>query len=147
MIQLIARRACRSAAESEEIAQIVALDAIMAMESNSRIEPSLPWIETLIEAARKRELRHRTNERRLQAKLENDPVDLRDCGADPEAHVFAEDVVARISELPDDARAPLQMIVLEGLTYREAAARMGAPIGTVMSRLARARAHLSAMCV
>ena len=41
-------------------------------------------------------------------------------------------------------RAALLLVVLEGLSYRELANIQGVPIGTVMSRLARARAHIRA---
>ncbi len=42
-------------------------------------------------------------------------------------------------------RQILLMIGVEGLSYREAADELNMPIGTVMSRLARARAHLRAV--
>jgi RNA polymerase sigma-70 factor (ECF subfamily) len=44
-----------------------------------------------------------------------------------------------ISRLPDDFREVLILRELEDMSYREIAEITGAPIGTVMSRLARAR--------
>lgn len=44
-----------------------------------------------------------------------------------------------IDNLPEDQRAVLLLVVGQGLTYQEAAATLQIPIGTVMSRLARAR--------
>ncbi len=48
-----------------------------------------------------------------------------------------------IAGLPLALRETLLMRVLSGLSYREIAAATDAPIGTVMSRLARARAALA----
>jgi RNA polymerase sigma factor (sigma-70 family) len=45
-------------------------------------------------------------------------------------------------ELPDEQRAALHLVAIEGLTYTEAAATLGIPVGTLMSRIARARAAL-----
>jgi RNA polymerase sigma-70 factor (ECF subfamily) len=45
-------------------------------------------------------------------------------------------------ELPESQRAVLHLVVLEGLSYQEAAATLGIPLGTLMSRLGRARAAL-----
>ena len=47
-----------------------------------------------------------------------------------------------LAELPDEFREAIVLRELEGLSYREIAAVTGAPIGTVMSRLARARERL-----
>ena len=49
---------------------------------------------------------------------------------------------ARSRTLVDEQRTALLLVVLEGLTYREVAEVQGVPIGTVMSRLARARVQI-----
>ena len=46
--------------------------------------------------------------------------------------------------LPEDQRALLALVVLDGYSYREASETLGIPIGTVMSRIARARQALIA---
>lgn len=46
--------------------------------------------------------------------------------------------------LPDDQREALSLIALEGLTYSEAAKVASVPLGTLMSRVARARENLRA---
>ena len=48
----------------------------------------------------------------------------------------------RWRSLVDEQRTALLLVVLEGLTYREVAEVQGVPIGTVMSRLARARVQI-----
>ena len=47
-----------------------------------------------------------------------------------------------VAELPEDQRAVLALVAIDGLSYKDAAGALGVPIGTVMSRLARARAKL-----
>ena len=44
--------------------------------------------------------------------------------------------------LPEEQRAALHLVTIEGLAYQEAADVLGIPIGTLMSRLGRARAAL-----
>ena len=66
---------------------------------------------------------------------------------DPEAALIAledgERVRQAIAALPSPLRETLVMRDINGLSYRDIAEATGAPIGTVMSRLARARAALA----
>jgi RNA polymerase sigma factor (sigma-70 family) len=57
----------------------------------------------------------------------------------------AEEVRAAIESLPAEFREAIVLRELEGLSYKEVAAVAGVPIGTVMSRLARARGRLELM--
>jgi RNA polymerase sigma-70 factor (ECF subfamily) len=54
------------------------------------------------------------------------------------------DISNALESLAEEQRTALLLIVLEGLTYREVADVQGIPIGTVMSRLARARMQIKA---
>ena len=47
-----------------------------------------------------------------------------------------------MASLPEEQRSVLALVAIEGLGYQEAAAVLEIPVGTVMSRLARARARL-----
>jgi RNA polymerase sigma-70 factor (ECF subfamily) len=47
-----------------------------------------------------------------------------------------------LQALPEDQRATFVLVVVEGLSYREAADLLEVPVGTVMSRLARARGRI-----
>ena len=48
-----------------------------------------------------------------------------------------------IAALPDDQRAVLMLVTVDGLSYQEAAQALNIPLGTVMSRLSRARIRLA----
>jgi len=52
------------------------------------------------------------------------------------------DILAAVGQLPDDQRGLLLLVSIEDVSYAEAARILDIPIGTVMSRLARARARL-----
>jgi len=62
--------------------------------------------------------------------------------ADQEDHIRAQDILSAVDKLADDHRALILLIGVEELTYEEAAAVLDIPIGTVMSRLSRAREKL-----
>jgi RNA polymerase sigma-70 factor, ECF subfamily len=52
-------------------------------------------------------------------------------------------VRAAVDQLPGDQRELVALVMLDGFAYREAAAMLDIPIGTVMSRLSRAKAALA----
>ncbi len=56
--------------------------------------------------------------------------------------VNAESLHGALEKLPDEFREVIVLHDLEGFAYKEIASVVGIPIGTVMSRLARARARL-----
>ena len=62
--------------------------------------------------------------------------------ASQEQTLFGQDVLAAIERLPPDYRSILLLISVEDLSYAEAAIVLDVPIGTVMSRLSRAREQL-----
>jgi RNA polymerase sigma-70 factor (ECF subfamily) len=53
-----------------------------------------------------------------------------------------EDLQTALNMLSDDMRQTIMLVDVEGFEYEEAAERLGCPIGTVRSRLARARMKL-----
>jgi RNA polymerase sigma-70 factor (ECF subfamily) len=59
-----------------------------------------------------------------------------------ESWVRLQQVQAAFMSLPDEQRAALHLVAIEGLSYQEAANALKIPVGTLMSRLGRARAAL-----
>lgn len=59
--------------------------------------------------------------------------------SNPEMYTLHSEIVSAVERLPDAQRAVMLLVAVEGLSYLEAAEVLEVPIGTVMSRLARAR--------
>jgi RNA polymerase sigma-70 factor (ECF subfamily) len=83
------------------------------------------------------------------ATTDEDGDDRPDDRLNPEALVIQQETVERVrralEELPADFREVLVLRELEGMSYKEIAAVVTIPIGTVMSRLARGRDRLFAV--
>jgi RNA polymerase sigma-70 factor (ECF subfamily) len=76
--------------------------------------------------------------------LEDDMPELAQPPREPDA-LLVRDLDRAIGRLPADQRAVLLLVTLEEMSYEEVARTLGIPIGTVMSRLSRAREKLRAM--
>lgn len=64
--------------------------------------------------------------------------------APPETRLQALSAEAAVGELPADQREVVGLVLIDGLSYREACEVLDIPIGTLTSRLSRARAVLAA---
>jgi RNA polymerase sigma factor (sigma-70 family) len=62
-----------------------------------------------------------------------------------EAHIERLSLEAALAQLPEEQRLAVALVLIEGLAYKEAAAVLDVPIGTVTSRLARGREALEAL--
>jgi RNA polymerase sigma-70 factor, ECF subfamily len=94
------------------------------------------WLYTILTNLNRNRLRSLARRPTHTSIEDNDAPDA----AGPEAG--GRDIERALASLVDDQRIALLLVVLEGLTYREVAEIQGVPIGTVMSRLARARAQI-----
>ena len=59
-----------------------------------------------------------------------------------EQSLIYQDVLGKLGKLPEEQRAVLLLVAVEDLSYADAAAVLNVPVGTVMSRLSRARERL-----
>ncbi len=94
------------------------------------------WLYTILTNLNRNRLRSLARRPAHSPIEDNDAPDL----AGPEAG--GRDIERALAGLVEDQRSALLLVVLEGLSYREVAEIQGVPIGTVMSRLARARIQI-----
>ena len=64
--------------------------------------------------------------------------------AEQDSSVRLQQIRKAFLTLPDEQRAALHLVAIEGLSYQDAAGALGIPLGTLMSRIGRARAALRA---
>ncbi|HTO82908.1 MAG TPA: sigma-70 family RNA polymerase sigma factor [Methylomirabilota bacterium] len=74
----------------------------------------------------------------VMSSLEEVAIDL-PCGPTQQQALLLRDLGRSLAALSSERRLVLLLVGLEGMSYREVADAIGVPIGTVMSRLARAR--------
>lgn len=90
------------------------------------------------------------NDRRaMKVRLGQGVIPIEDAGladqsADAEMNISVAEVLSHVNALPPAQSEAVLLVYVEGFSYKEAAATMDIPIGTVMSRLSAARKTLSA---
>jgi RNA polymerase sigma factor (sigma-70 family) len=144
----LARWLAGNRADSEDIVQEACLRALAALETTS-VEQPRAWLLGIVRnAAFTWMAKNRPGAVIVTSDEQVFESAARDSEASPnaeEALIAAADEAAlhqAIETLPLPFKEALVMRDVSGLSYREIAAATGAPIGTIMSRLARARAIL-----
>lgn len=145
-----ARRLTRNEADAEDLLQDALMHAFMGFR---RFEPGTNLNAWLFRIMHNRWIsNHRMRQRRPAEYAVGSVADL-DLPAAmmrsaPSAEATAMDVLpdadikAALAQLPEGFRTALYYADVQGLTYAETARVMGTPVGTVMSRVFRARAQL-----
>ena len=141
-----AHRAARALLGCDHLAADAVQEALVALWH----QPSAPpdrrgWLVRAV-VHRARHLRRTLSRRRRHECAAGDHCELHSGCDNPlhqaHAHELGERLDAAVATLPREQRAPFELYVATGLDYRGIASELGLPIGTVRSRLHRARAAL-----
>jgi RNA polymerase sigma factor (sigma-70 family) len=131
-----------AAQDAEDIAQDAMLRAFRAFDG-FRGGDAKAWLLTIV---RNCHYSAAGRKRKTVPLPEEEETDIATDAPDPERATIDADRARKLNQaiasLPDEFREALVLREMEDMSYREIAAVTGAPIGTVMSRLARARALL-----
>jgi RNA polymerase sigma-70 factor (ECF subfamily) len=143
-------RLCWSAtgnhADADDAAQETFVRLFRALPAYNSERPFLPWLRKI---AWNCALSVRRDGRSGVPTVSGGSLpDLPDPAEGPEAAAAGKEekerVAMAVADLPDELRTILVLRTVEGLSYAEIAEAAGIPVGTVMSRLSRARARLLA---
>jgi len=141
-----ARWLATNEAEAEAVVQDACVRAVRFFQSLRGDDPRA-WLLTIVRNTWYSRVSRRAVSTETALDERND--ERADAGLDPEEQLLQQHTIDRvraaIEQLPVDYREGLVLRELEGLSYKEITAVIGTPIGTVMSRLARARERLLAV--
>lgn len=129
-------RALGTAGEEEDLVQETYLRAMRSLHNYRGDAPVMAWLFAIARNVCSDHVRRNERTRRLQQRLFAQPVELAD-RADPDVSLQL-----LLRQLGPDRREAFVLTQLLGLSYEEAAVTLGCPIGTIRSRVARARTDL-----
>jgi RNA polymerase sigma-70 factor, ECF subfamily len=128
-----------SAAEAEDLTQETFCKAQLSLGQLRDQDRAKSWLFRILRNA----YLHRLRAAKHQPTVPLDGVgDLPERLPEPLPEVDGELLQQALAELPEVYRTPIILYYFDDFSYRDIAEQMDLPIGTVMSRLARAKAHL-----
>ena len=145
-IYTLARYLLRNAADADDAVQECYLRAFRHFDG-LRGEAIKPWLMAILRNVCRAEFARRSGAASDAAEMADDALPLwQEPENSPETTMLrqrdSETVRDLVAALPEPFREAIVLRDIDDLSYREIAEVIGAPIGTVMSRLARARAML-----
>jgi RNA polymerase sigma-70 factor, ECF subfamily len=130
-----------SASDAEDLTQDAFCQAQVKFSQLRDSNRAKPWLFSIL----RNTYLHRLRDARRQPTVSLEYVgDLSERLAEPLPTIDPLQLQQVLNELPEDFRTPLILFYFDDFSYRDIAEQMEVPIGTVMSRLARAKAHLRA---
>jgi RNA polymerase sigma-70 factor (ECF subfamily) len=128
--------------DADDLVQLALERALTRVEQLRPDAQLASWMFGIVRNAWIDELRTRARRARVLA-----PEELGEHVGDASqaAHIDAISVQDALGRLPEEQRAAVALVLIEGLSYKEAAHIMEVPIGTLTSRLARGREALQMM--
>jgi len=141
-LRRFARALSRNPHDADDLVQVAVERALLHLDQlrpGTRLDS---WMFGIIRNAWIDETRSRRRRARVLA-----PEELGEHVADAasDAHIQRLSLEAALERLPEEQRLAVALVLVEGLAYKEAAAVLEVPIGTVTSRLARGREALEAL--
>ncbi len=138
------RFALRLARHTQDAEDLLQRTYVRALEKRHQWQPAsslIAWLLAIMHSIWVSELRSAKRRREGHLQDGQDFDDLQQDGhvGDPEFALLCEQVRRAVQSLPDAQRDVMLTVAVEGLSYQEAAQVLDIPIGTVMSRLSRAR--------
>jgi RNA polymerase sigma-70 factor (ECF subfamily) len=134
-----AYRLCGCAADAEDLTQDAFCKAQLNLTQLREPERAKAWLFSILRNA----YLHRLRADRNQHCVSLDGIgDLPEPLPEPLPPVDPERLQEALNELPEVFRTPVILFYFDDFSYRDIAEQMDLPLGTVMSRLARAKAHL-----
>jgi RNA polymerase sigma-70 factor (ECF subfamily) len=136
-----AYRLSGSTADAEDLTQETFCKAQLCFSQLKDSGRAKPWLFSILRNA----YLHRVRADRQHGCISLDGVgDVPEPSPEPLPPVDPEQLQRALNELPEAFRTPIILYYFEDFGYREIAEQMDLPMGTVMSRLARAKASLRA---
>ncbi|CAO3350746.1 sigma-70 family RNA polymerase sigma factor [Azospirillum melinis] len=132
-----ARALMRNSADAEDLVQEALTRAVARADSFQAGTNLRAWLFTILHNVHVNQVRSKAARPQevdvddVESKLVSPPRQ--------EERVELREMMRAVDELPEEQRKVLLLVALEGLKYDEVADMLGVPIGTVMSRLSRAR--------